>query len=120
MLPVPAPPLKRLHPARTPPGGVSTAVIWLTPFVMFVPAMVAVGLVRLIAPKSKADWERYLKGLAALLEASLKTAVAYRAAASSRRTSQGPACAHRRPAGATRPGGKPGVSRPAARIRTKR
>lgn len=118
MVPVPAPPLKRRIVAERPAGGASAAVIWLTPFAVIVPTMLAVGVVRLIAPRGKADWERYLKALAALLESSLNAAVAYRAAGI-QPASQRPARARTRPAGVTRPGGKPGVSRAAASGRRK-
>ena len=108
MVPVPLLPAKRPYDARAAPGRSSAAVIWVTPFVFLVPCMLMVGLCRLLRPVHKDDFERYLRGLAELLEKSLESAVAFWGA---EKTNQLCAPSPRARAG-HRPGGTAGPVQP--------
>lgn len=79
---------------------VSAFLVWVAPFVFLVPPMLAVGLIRVVAPWTRQDCDRYLKRLASLLEGSLTTSVAYRTAwPANRRPPRSP----ERPRNRTRP-----------------
>lgn len=116
MLPGPIPPLSWRNRRNSPPP---SAFIWVTPWLFIAPMMVAVGFARVIAPKSKDDWDRYLRALSALLTESLSKAVEYRTAGQSRHRCNAPTRDRTRPTGAVRPG-NPGGPRATGRGRVKR
>lgn len=116
MVPIPPPPLKRRSDTTPSPS----ALVWATPYLFLVPCMVAVGVVRAVAPWMREDCNQYLGRLAELLEKSLEAAVAYRRAGTVSAPSRPPRQlrAQARPGGSTRPAGKPGTPR-TSRTRTK-
>lgn len=66
------------------PGGKSNSmagvvVMWITAFSFLVPCMVAVGVVRVVAPWTRSDCEKYLRRLGTLLDSATAAAVSARA-----------------------------------------
>lgn len=121
MLPIPLPRKKRGTDAQD--ASIADVLIWMIPFVFLMPAMFAVGISRIVLFGMREDFDRYLKRLAALLETSLKSAVAYRGAGATKgRPSPPPArtATITRPGEMTRPGQKPGTSRSHRRTRARR
>lgn len=95
----------------------SAAVMWIATLGFYFVAMVVVGAIRVVAPWTRTDCRDYSKGLLSSLDTSLKTAVEFRAAGTTKlSTSRPPArsSAGRRPGGTTGSGSRPGTRRPHA------